>query len=305
MNIKFQINEWMRGTNTPFGKQEMDIQDKMAMKKQLHQKEAMHVVTVANKSEKKIDDSVEERKARISQIEEDNKEANSFLNDIKQQMAQVKEDYGIEDDSEEQKDLELLQKVYDMQKHGSTEGLTADEMERLANMGELTEYQKQSMELYGQADYWKTKLSDNQREIAGESKLIRSIKIERLKKHGMVDAQNAKEEILEAASKEAIGMLLDDAKQNIDDKAEEVKEEAEERKEEEEEQEKRIEVAKENRAEAEAQVEKTRENIEDMTYQMLESDDITRDIEDEVKKIMEEEKLLEEDLKGLAVDAGA
>ena len=42
-----------------------------------------------------------------------------------------------------------------------------------------------------------------------------------------------------------------------------------------------------------------------MTEQALDSDDITRDLEDEVKKLMEAEKLLEEDLKGMAVDSMA
>ena len=42
-----------------------------------------------------------------------------------------------------------------------------------------------------------------------------------------------------------------------------------------------------------------------MTEAAAKGDDIVRDIDDEIQKIMEEEKLLLEDLKGLTIDAGA
>ena len=205
--------------------------------------------------------------------------------------------------SQEQKDLELLQKQYDMMKHGSMETLTEEEQERLDNMGELTEYQKRSMELYGQADYWKTQMQDNQDKISQSTGVIRNVRVERLKSQAMAEAQRAKEEIMDAASQEAIGMLVDDAKQQIDDKAEEVQEAAKERQEEQKEEEKRVEAAKENKSEVEAAVEKNREKIADMTKQFTDSEDITRDMDSEIKKVLEEEKLLEEDLKGLTVNA--
>lgn len=62
--------------------------------------------------------------------------------------------------------------------------------------------------------------------------VIRNVKVERLKSQVMAEAQRAKEEIMDAASQEAIGMLVDDAKQQINDKAEEVQEAAKERQEE-------------------------------------------------------------------------
>lgn len=288
--------------NAFFNNGQTDIKDKIAAKKQLHFKEAMHVVTSARNGEKRVDDSIDEIKERINLLQKENDEANDFLNNIKAQMAEAREAYSVEDDSQEQKDLELMQKVYDMRKHGSMNELTEDEKIRLAEMGEPTEYQKQSMELYEQADYWKTKLSDNQTKIAANTAVIRDVKIERLKSQGMLEAQKAKEEIMEAASKEAIGMLVDDSKEKMDEKAEEIKEAAEEKKQEEEEKEERIEAAKENRSKTETVVENNRENISDMTKQAVDSEEITRDMDSEIQKLLEEEKLLEEDLKGLAVN---
>ena len=235
-------------------------------------------------------------------LQAENEEANKFYKDYKQQMAQAKEDYNIADDSQEQKDLELLQKQYDMSKHGSMEQLTEEEKERLKNMGELTEYQQLSMDLYKEADYWKTQIETNNLIINGESGAIRSINIERLKTHGMVDAQKAKESILAAASKEIEGMLVDDAKEALDEKAEEVKEAAEDQKEKKEEEEERIEAAKENKEEREDFVEAVRDNTAELTQQAVESDVIMEDVNEEIKKIMQQEKLLEEDLKGLTVN---
>lgn len=302
--MKIQNKSLFAG-NSLFGKQEMDIRDRVAMKKQLYQKEAMHVVTSANKSEKRIDKNIDDMREHVRLLQEENDEANAQLNEIWQQMNQVKEDYGVEDDSQEQKDLELLEKLYDTQeKGGSVFDLSEEEQERLKNMGEMTEYQQLSMELYEQGDYYKTTIDENELKMAGETYAVRKIKIERLKSHAMVDAEKAKEELLAAASKEAMSMMVEDAKSQIDEKAEEVKKAAEDRKEKEEEEEKRIEAAKEDKTQAEAVTENIRENISNMTEQVLTSDEITRDIEDEIKKIMAEEKLLEEDLKGLTVNTG-
>ena len=145
-------------------------------------------------------------------------------------------------------------------------------------------------------------MQDNQDKISQSTGVIRNVRVERLKSQAMAEAQRAKEEIMDAASQEAIGMLVDDAKQQIDDKAEEVQEAAKERQEEQKEEEKRVEAAKENKSEVEAAVENNREKIADMTKQFTDSEDITRDMDSEIKKMLEEQKLLEEDIKGLAVN---
>ena len=90
--------------NTPFGNKEMDMKERIAMKKQLHQKEAVRIVSTANKTEKHTDRVVEERREEISRLLEENKEANACVKEYRQKMAQAKEEYGIEDDSQEQKD---------------------------------------------------------------------------------------------------------------------------------------------------------------------------------------------------------
>ena len=288
--------------NSPFGTQDMDVRDRIAQKKNLYYKEAMHIVTTTNRGERSIDKSIEDIRGRIKSLQEENEKLNASYQDYKAQIAQAKEAYEVADDSQEQKDLELLQKDYDIRKHGSMELLTEEEQERLKNMGELTDYQKLAMDLYAQADYFKTEIEKNNLQVQGESGGIRSINIERCKTHAMVDANVAKEEILAAASKEVMGMLVDDAKEKINEKAEEVQEAAEKRQEKKEEEEERVEAAKENRTEAEEAVEATREAVEKMTDQVTKSDEIMQEVGDEIKKLMQQQKLLEEDLKGISLD---
>ena len=286
--------------NTFLGNAGGDRKEQIARKKELHKKEAMNVVTTAFRTEKKMEEEGEGKlNEHIQMLQKENEGYDSFVNDLKSQMKQLQEDYGVADDSQEQKDLEILKKLYDQS------SLTKEETERLSEMGEQTEYQKQSLELYAQADDFKTKMADNQKQISGDTKAIRSIKISKLKSKAMIEAQQAKDKMMEAASKEAVSMMIQDAQQTIDEKAEEIKEEAEKREEKNKEQEERIEAAKESKTEAEAAAENVREHIDEMTKQILDSDDITRDMDEDIKKIMEEEKLLLEDLKGITLDKKA
>ncbi len=132
MKISNERKNMFLGNNF-FQKQDMDIKEKIAAKKQQRFKEAMHVVTSARNGEKKIDDSLDDIRGQIKQYQKDNDEANKFLTDIKNQMSEIKDYYQVEDDSQEQKDLELLQKQYDIRKHGSMELLSDEEQERLDN----------------------------------------------------------------------------------------------------------------------------------------------------------------------------
>lgn len=286
--------------NTFIGNRNQDRKEQIAKKKEMHKKEAMNVVTTAFRSQKKMEEEGEGKlNGHILELQKENEGYNSFINDLKGQMKQLQEECGVTDDSQEQKDLEILKKLHD------NASLTEEETKRLSEMGEQTEYQKQAMEIYAQADDFKDKMAQNQRQIAGDTQAIRSIKIEKLKSNAMLEAVQAKDKMLKAASKEAIAMMVQDVQETIDEKAEEIKEEAEKRDEKKEEQEERIEAAKESKTEAEAAAENVREHIDEMTKQMTDSADITRDIEEEIKRIMEEESLLMEDLKGISLDTKA
>lgn len=139
--------------------------------------------------------------------------------------------------------------------------------------------------------------------------VARGMKIERLKHHEMLDAQEQGEEILEAAEKNVIGILTEEMKDKVDQDMEETKEKAEEKKEEEELLEEKIEAAKERREEADDRIEK---DTKDLVELQQEQQEIRRQQEDgnlpDMKKSLElvvgELQLAAEDLKGLIVNEG-
>lgn len=135
------------------------------------------------------------------------------------------------------------------------------------------------------------------------------MKIERLKHHEMLDAQEQGDEILEAAEKNVIGILTEAVKDKVDQDMEETKEKAEDKKEEEELLEERIEAAKERREEKDDRIAK---DTKDLVELQQEQEEIRRQQEDgnlpDMKKSLEqvvgELQLAAEDVKGLLVDEG-
>lgn len=139
--------------------------------------------------------------------------------------------------------------------------------------------------------------------------VARGMKLERLKKHEMLDAQEQGEEILEAAEKNVIGILTEEVKDKVDQDMEETKEKAEEKKEEEELLEERIEAAKARREEKDDRIEK---DTKDLLELQQEQEEIRKQQENgnlpDMKKSLElvvgELQLAAEDVKGLLVDKG-
>ena len=139
--------------------------------------------------------------------------------------------------------------------------------------------------------------------------VARGMKLERLKHHDMLDAQEQGDEILEAAEKNVIGILTEEVKDKVDQDMEETKEKAEEKKEEEELLEERIEAAKERREEKDDRIKK---DTKDLVELQQEQEEIRKQQENgnlpDMKKSLElvvgELQLAAEDVKGLLVDEG-
>ena len=79
----------------------------------------------------------------------------------------------------------------------------------------------------------------------------------------MVDGQKKADKVMAAASKEAIGLLMDEAKDHVDEELEETREEAKEKAEEKAEQEKKIDERKESQEEVEVRIEENRRKNEE------------------------------------------
>ncbi|MDE5867291.1 MAG: hypothetical protein K2H31_11955 [Lachnospiraceae bacterium] len=298
--------------------------DTLLMRKQLAKKRAMKVVSDAWAGDKKIDSDIEDRRTHVEELRAEMRKNADSVADYKARKEALKEEYGIENDSQEQKDLELLERQMYPNKDPYTP-FTEEEGARLKELeGQpLTEYQQRALELDAVIDNDQEKADKAENEMIAENAAIRSTRIERLKYHGMVDAQKEADEINAAASKEAIGMLIGEAKDHVDETLEEQQEAAKKKAEEKEEQEEKLEEQREEKEEFQEQLELKREENRDAEEARTEQRKNAREQEDlleaaeanytgaeslpsqikaEIKDMLQKMKLLDEDLKGAKVD---
>ena len=273
------------------------FENKLLEKKKEAREKAMKVVGEAFDADKQIDSDLQERKNKINALEEENEKLQNQINDINDSQNALKEKYGITDDSQEQKDLELLRKK-DKWMMGKGDALSEEEMERVAKLEseELTEYQKRQREWDAEKKHFQSDIDKNNEEIIVENAIIRGTKLERLKKDPMVTAQKEAKEILDASSKEIVNMIMEETKDTLEEKSKEEQEKAEKLEEIKEEKEAFIEKQKEKK-------EETEEVLENMPMEeMIHMGQIKDEIKQEVQKIVNEMKLVAEDIKGAMVD---
>lgn len=274
-------------------------QDNILLRKQQLQKKAMKVFNDAYANEVAMDDEIKEHRANIEVLREDSSAANANLNEVKASISQVQQSYGVKDDSAEQADTELLLKERQANRPGANVKLTEEEKTRLAEMGPLTEYQQTALRMDEGGDAYRTQMEENQRALQDESDAIRGIKNARLKSHAMVDAANAKDDMMEEAAKEIAFLYLEEAKEHIDEERKEQQETAQQKAEKEQEKEEQLEAARENKEQTQEHTEEIKESVQ---IQMTDNETTQTDMDVKLKKLLEEAKLVEEDLKGLNVD---
>ncbi|MCI9174876.1 MAG: hypothetical protein HFH49_08005 [Lachnospiraceae bacterium] len=250
-------------------------QDSIAEKKKKAMQDAMDFIKQQFESDSQVDDVMDECRGQIAEGKEQALAASKELKSIQEQKEQLKEEYP--DGGED----------YD------------------AYMKELNEMES----------HWKKEMQKGQFLVADSTSAIKAVKQEALKHHGMTDAVKAAEETMEAAGKEMIGMLMNEAKDTVDEELEETVEKAEEAKEEKTEQEaelKEAQIEQEKKAkELEEELEKrrrARENrpappsAESHAALMQDLQNRQKEIIDNTNQILEEQTLLPEEIKGIMVD---
>ncbi len=274
--------------------------DPIAQKRQDARQQAMKIVGDAWASDQKVDDDLALRRENIRNLQSEIGKANDELKKIEDQRVQLRDHYGVTEDSKEEQDLKLLAKEMDAKKPGSGVSLTKEEREQIAQIKKdgLSEYQSRFLEMKENGKIYEDQIEEASAQIRMESAIITGTKLEMLKHQGMTKAQKAADDVMEAASDQIVGMLMEEAKDHIDEEMEEQKELAEERAEKKEELEERTQKNDEEDAREKA----LRDQIGDSTKLMTESEDVMDDVQRELKKIVDKMKLLEEDIKGAAVD---
>ena len=269
-------------------------------------KQAMKLISDAwerdEKASKGISDMQNQQTAVVDKIHE----LSLKIKDIGDSKEALREEYGIEEDSQEQKDLLLLEKYQDNMTGASFDDFSEEEINGLKELQNtpLTEYQKRALELNRWKGSIRKEIRQNENSLIAITSSIRDARIDQLKSQDMLNSQAAADKVLEASSKEIIGMLLEDVKEHLDEVEEENQEQAEKAEEKKEEKEEVIEKAKEKRKEQEKilkeQQKATREEadlkVEDQAEVSAEQ------VQKDIQKILNDNCLVNEDLKGIEID---
>ena len=341
-------------------------QDRISLRRQRAQKKALKIVGDAWKGDKKIDQNIMEIRDRVAQLNAEKKENLGIITEGEAQKEALRQQYGVASDSQEQKELELLERAADAERECNFDLLTEDEWKQVKELKQrqlseedqellrkktlsedpesgvrltdeekekvaqlearedrLTEYQERCLAIDKFQGTYETRNEKIDAELMGCHATIRATKLERLKYHAMVDAQKQADEVMEAAGREILGMMIDEAKEHVDEELEEPREEAKEKAEEKAEEEEKTAERNEKKEELEAQIDAAHERSEEQEELRREAEERSRedaelletmidagvgnvgnvsDIQSEIKTILHKMKLLEEDLKGSTVD---
>lgn len=275
-------------------------------KKQSAQKQAMKLIRDAWDSDNK---AVSQRDQMAQQKEEKLKEVRACDEELKQVRESkeiARQSYGVDSDSQEQKDLELLEKYQDYQKGVQTDDFSKEEIDRLKELQNtpLTDYQTRALQLNAQRDVILNKKDRAQRNVTSLTEAAADAKLDQLKSQDMQKAQDAADELLAASDKDAFGMLIQDAVDHIDEKQEEEKEKAEEAQEKRDEQQEKIDEKKEEKQQQEKMIEGSVEadRLEaDVTVDQTGTSKL-EEVQQHIQTILKKNNLVNEDLKGIKID---
>ncbi len=279
--------------------------DKIEEKRKKAKEMALDLLQNVFSDDQKVEADIQERNRHAEELAQENVEHNEVLANISKEQDNLKELHGINPYGQEEADCQLLLKEQEAGRNPAVK-LTDEEKKQLEQLHEngLTQYQKDMLLLDNNKYEYEQKIEENQQQIRDEYANVRGIRKEQLKHHNMVDAQKQGEKILTAANKEIIGMIIDDARNQIDEQYEEIEQKAEEKKEEEEQLEEKIEAAKGEKREEEDDMEEMYELNDVITTlnHNISSNNTGADMKKSINQIINELKLTDEDIKGVKVD---
>ena len=213
------------------------------------------------------------RDAFAKEIEIDNgiEESREKISDSKAKIAEAQEQIKA---LEEQKE--------EIRKNGCSE----DEYKEVC-----ADYAKQEAEFYSQ-------IQDAKSTVMDENASIRQVKIDRIQNQDMQNAMQEADDIMDAAGKDMIQTAMKEMQERMEEKRKEEAEKAKEKAEEEEKEKKLKERVEERNAESQP-VTETRA----VTESILTHDQLKDSTTSEIKNILDDYTLTEEDIKGMSIDS--
>ena len=269
-------------------------------------KQAMKLISDAWKSADKTDKNIEDMKLdKLNKLDEIT-ELKNKVSDLENEKEAYRVDYGVDKDSQEQKDLELLEK-YQNNRYGSAEDtFSKEELDRLKELQNtpLTEYKETVLKLKSSQLHFKDEIGQKELKIACTTASIALAEIDRDKSQEMLKAQDSADQIIGAVEGEVKNLLVAEGKDNIDDKAEGNKEKADEAEKKQEEQQEKIDEKRKERKEQEEIIEGQAEADKLEMNASVKGNDIDHvtEAQKQIVRIMKDNKMLNEDIKGIDID---
>lgn len=284
----------------------LNISDKIEQKRKFAQKQAMKLISEAVAKERASTENIDSMKEQHAQKVAEMAEQNMKIVEFESEKEELRNQYGVSKDSQEQKDLELLQKFQNYKNGVGGESFTKEDISRLKELENIprTEYQNRVLEINQAQGVAKIKSREAESALEPLSMSIFDSEQEQLKSKDMLDAKDSANDLLKAAEKEIFGMLVQDAKDNIDTKMEEEKKKAEEAAEKKEEREERLEEQKEKTKQQEELISGAMEGnkLKNQLNAVKSVPNSIKDAQMNIHKIITENSLIEEDLKGIKID---
>lgn len=274
-------------------------------KKLQAQKKALKTILDQFKNENRSDKNVSELKDKQNELFKDMDTNISAIRDMKQSKQELKDAYGITDDSIEQKDLEQVEQknmgLY-VKSILQPDKMSEAENTKLQNvLDSLTDYQKEAFR-YDTMDYILQKRVNSETDsILSINQALSGIKLEKLKVHPMLDAQKQAAGIIKNAGEEVIGAIMQQVKDKVDDTVEQNIEKAEKAQKEQDKKDKKAEESKkENKANSTANTNDTAPSTDTTNTAIDQADQ--QHIIDSFRRAADKQKMLNDDIKGIVVD---
>ena len=284
-NSSTQQNTFYAGTRN-------EGNDAILLKKQMAQRKAIKVVSDAFCADRKLDNEICARESEMERMKEENRQAKKSIRELETRKTEIGREYGLGEDGLSEDDWKLLEKNAEF-----PSSLSHEEASRIRELKEqgLCEYYDRCVEIDDFKKSYQNIVDENNQTIKEYQAINKAIHAARLdlKNNPMIAAGREAEQIQENVHQEIIGMLLDEGKDHVDQEMEQQVEKAEEAKEEKKEQEEKLEAAREKREEM----------VDSLPMQeLIQMDGIKTDVQQEIQDILDKMKLVEEDIKGAAVD---
>lgn len=283
-------------------------QDTISRKFALKQKEAMKRVLDQFKSDLETDEEMRNLTEHAETLGDAIREKTQLIQGVDERRGEIQQRYEIDPDSQEQKDLELIQKANLAEEHPFDPAyqLTEEEQERYDHLPPLTAYQQEMLECDEEEKKYRREREIAQAEAVVDKETVHATQKALLKvtaKNSMVGAQADAKKMMESALDEVVSGLMQEGVDKVDENMKETQKEMAESQEEA--LEKKIELEK--MKEEEAAQEEARQELENTVLSaemqaVSGTQKAAENLQANIKALVQDQVMLDVDMKGLRVN---